>query len=649
VRLNADQAAAVACVDKHLVIVAGPGTGKTRTLTVRLANLVQRHGVAPESVLALTFTNKAAAEMAERLAGLLGEAVASRMTVTTFHALGGQLLREFGDKLGLPAGFAIVDDEDRRLLLRRVAPQLGEANLTTLSDWISRAKQQLFPPAAAELAGETGHAAAYAAYQSSLGQAGLVDFDDLVMLPATLLAEHPAVAATLHARYRWIAVDEYQDVNFAQVELLRRLAAGGANVCVIGDPDQAIYGFRGADHRFFRQFAADFPGAVTVHLRQSYRSPQSLLDAAAQVISHNADAASRQLVSDFTAAVKLTVLPAATDRAEAETVVHRIEQMVGGTSMFSRDSGRVDDDANDAAPARSFADFAVLHRLGSQRAGLVEAFDRSGIPYQVVGQAGLAEHREIRGALALLRLAERPALALTTLLGAGQGSLPVPALNWLGDQIIARGVADGLAQTTTGRPLTPSQRRRVAGLAAAWADLPASGPVATRVEQALAAWLAWQGETATPSQKARAAQLQALAATYGDDLAGFLTALTLQRDGDGFDPRADRVAILTLHAAKGLEFPVVFMVGCEEGLLPYLPPNKPVDVGEERRLFYVGMTRAREQLILTHAQRRVLYGQTLQAPVSRFVDEIEAALKEVQAPAPRRAKPVKEDPQLPLF
>ena len=182
-------------------------------------------------------------------------------------------------------------------------------------------------------------------YQTALREAGLVDFDDLVMLPARLLAEDADVAATLHARYAWIAVDEYQDVNLAQVELLRRLAAGGANVCVIGDPDQAIYGFRGADHRFFGRFAEDFPGAVTVHLRRSYRSPQSLLDAAGQVIAHNADAAAQQLVSDFTAAVKLTVLPVATDRAEAETVVHRIEQMVGGTSMFSRDSGRVGDES----------------------------------------------------------------------------------------------------------------------------------------------------------------------------------------------------------------------------------------------------------------------------------------------------------------
>ena len=645
-RLNADQAAAVACVDRHLVIVAGPGTGKTRTLTVRLANLVRRHGVAPAAVLALTFTNKAAAEMAERLAGLLGPATAQRMTVTTFHALGAALLREFGEALGLLPTFAIVDDEDRRLLLRRVAPAMSEADLTHLGDWISRAKQQLLPPDAAELAGEAGPSALYAAYQTALGRAALVDFDDLVMLPARLLAEQPAVAATLHARYHWLAVDEYQDVNFAQVEWLRRLAAGGANVCVIGDPDQAIYGFRGADHRFFRQFAADFPGAVTIHLRQSYRSPQSLLDAAGQVIAHNADAEAQRLVSDFTATVKLTVLPVATDRAEAETIVHRIEQMVGGTSMFSRDSGRVGDaDAGDAE-VRSFADFAVLHRLGSQRVALVEAFDRSGIPYQVVGQAGLAEHREVRGALALLRLPDHPLPALAALLGAGKSSLPTDALERLADEVAAQGVAAALAHAAVG---SPAQRRRLAGLAALWADLPAAGPVAGSVGQALAGWLAWQGETATPAQTARAAQLQAIAAAYGEDVTGFLTALALQRDGDGYDPRADRVAILTLHAAKGLEFPVVFMAGCEEGLLPYLPPNKPADIAEERRLFYVGMTRARAQLIVTHAQRRLLYGRTVEAPVSRFVDEIAAALKEVQAQAVRPAKPVKEDPQLPLF
>jgi superfamily I DNA/RNA helicase len=319
--------------------------------------------------------------------------------------------------------------------------------------------------------------------------------------------------------------------------------------------------------------------------------------------------------------------------------------------MFSRDSGRVDDRDDRGAPTRSFADFAVLHRLGSQRPALVEAFDRSGIPYQVVGQAGLAEHREVRGALALLRLSTQPLPSLAALLGTGKGSLPLDALARLADEITERGVAAGLAHATTG---TPVQRRRVASLARLWAGLPTEGPVAARVEQALAAWLAWQGETPTPVQTARGAHLRAIAASYGDDLAGFLAGLALQRDGDGYDPRADHVAILTLHAAKGLEFPVVFIVGCEEGLLPYLPPNKPApiqpeDVAEERRLFYVGMTRAREQLILTHAQRRMHYGQTVTAPISRFVEEIEAALKEVQTQAPRPAKPVKEDPQLPLF
>ena len=664
-RLNKDQRAAVRCVDRNLLIVAGPGTGKTRTLTVRLAHLVAHHGVLAQHILALTFTNKAAEEMRARLAALVGEETAAAMTVGTFHALGASLLREVAPLLGLTPDFAIAAEADRLLLLRQALPGLSEREAHIALEAISAAKNRNRDPAA-----DPALATAAQAYGAALRTAQMVDLDDLLLLPLQLLRDHPQVAAQLCARYRFIAVDEYQDVNAVQVELLRHLAAGGANVCAIGDPDQAIYGFRGADHRYFARFAQDFPDAHIVHLQRSYRSPQALLDAARQVIAGGPTRAARQLVSDFGQAVRVDIYTASSDRAEAEYVVHTIERAVGGTSYFSLDSGRV---AGDARATRSFGDFAVLYRLNAQNALLVEALERSGIPYQVVGRTPLREAREIRALLALLQL-DGPAapVAAATLLARGSAALDARGLAWLTAAVARTGVDAALAQAVHDGPFTPAQRRCIAGLAALRGALPATGPIAARIPRLFDAWAAWQGETPTPAQQARVRLLCQLAIPYDEQVTPFLERMALEGSADAYDPRADRVTLLTLHAAKGLEFPVVMMVGCEEGLLPYLPPNAPdaavqpasldgdppdepvagpgMDIAEERRLFYVGMTRARAQLILTHARRRVLFGATVEPPVSRFVEDIDAALKAVQQQEPRppqRLRP--EGLQLSLF
>lgn len=663
-RLNADQRAAATCVDAPLVIVAGPGTGKTRTLTVRIAHLLCGHNVAPEAILAITFTNKAAEEMRSRLMALVGEEVAQRLTISTFHAFGALLLRTWGERVGLNPDFAILDDEDRAMLLRRTLPGLGEQETERTLDWISQVKNRLLTVSAPELvpdqADEAEMVTRYHFYNSALAAAQAVDFDDLVRLPVQLLADHADIAAALHARYRWLSVDEYQDVNPAQYQLLRALATGGANVCVIGDPDQAIYSFRGADPAYFHRFTTDFPGAVTVELRQSYRSPHALLEAASQVIANNPDRPysqkeSRRLWSEFTQEVKLEIYPASTDRAEAEYLVHTIEQAVGGTSYFSLDSGRV---SGTATGERTFGDFAVLYRLGAQRRALIEAFDRSGIPYQVVGEA-LSSYRHIRELLALLRLRAQPTTAqlpLTILLGSGKGELDEPTLEWLAGRIAEMGVDAALREAANASHLKPAQRRKIGGLLALWVDWPESERLDEIIPSLHAAWAAWQGEKPTAAQQERVAQLRLRAIPFGTQITAFLDHMALQRGADTFDPRADRVAILSLHAAKGLEFPVVFMVGCEEGLLPYLPTSeaqevtRAMDIAEERRLFYVGMTRAQEALTLTHAERRLLFGQMVSLPLSRFVDEIEAARKAILTPSPmpkRREK--SEDLQLKLF
>ncbi len=654
-RLNPDQAAAVACVDAPLVIVAGPGTGKTRTLTVRLAHLVADHGVDPASMLAITFTNKAAEEMAERLRDLLGPAAAG-ITVQTFHAFGLHLLNTYGAQVGVSQPVILLGEEDRRSLLARACPDLSDSAINAALLQISAAKNRLLAPDAPEvgdLAPDLDLAAIYRAYQAALAAAQALDFDDLLMLPVQLLETQPDVLAAVHDRYRWLSVDEYQDVNLAQYRLLRLLAAGGANLCVIGDPDQAIYGFRGADHRYFLAFQQDYPQARVVQLRQSYRSPQALLDAAAQVIAHNPDRAALQLWSDFAGAVKLDTYQAPTDRAEAEYVVHRIEQMVGGTSYFSLDSGRVDEREEAAAP-RTFGDFAVLYRLNAQARALEEAFARSGIPYQIVGQAPLASYREVRGVLALLWLHQYPqaGVHLHTLLGTGRDARPPVEVDRVAAWLAANEAGSRLAHLPALEGIPSRVRTRIERLAAFWdeaAHLPAPS-VAELVSRGQTLWAELEPNAPSAAQEERAALLLRRAAAYDDRLHDFLEDMTLQREQDGYDPRAGRVTLMTLHAAKGLEFPVVFMVGCEEGLLPYLPEGRPANVEEERRLFYVGMTRAREKLILTTAARRFLFGKTLTPAVSRFVEDIEAALKEVQTQTPRPSKPDKaEDYQLKLF
>lgn len=630
--LNPEQRAAVLCTDATAIIVAGPGTGKTRTLTVRIAYLIREKGVAPEQILAITFTNKAADEMRERLEGLLGPEVAGRITIKTFHAFGAMLLRQYADRLGLSPQFAILTEEDRLALLRQACPELKAAEAEVALAKISVAKNQAFETRmnaddAEDIVGEQprpsalgAHSTAWlgvrARYEAALRAGDAVDFDDLIALPVRLLEEHPDVRAAVRARYRWISVDEYQDVNAGQYRLLRLLTAeptpqlppyegggqeGEVNLCVIGDPDQAIYGFRGADRRYFLRFAEDYPGARTFYLSRNYRSSQAILDAATQVIGRNPDRKSVELLAQFADEVKLAVYRAPTDKAEAEYVVHQIEQMVGGTSYFSLDSARVTGET--PAAARSFADFAVLYRLSAQSRLLSEAFDRSGIPYQTVGQAPLSAHKAVREVLAHLWRLYNP-------------RLPWPA-----------------AQSSALRH-----------------DVSAAGVPVSRLVEQIADQLA--EERRRPYSDADVERLRRLAlraVPFGDRLGDFLEAISLESEADAYDPRADRVALMTLHAAKGLEFPVVFIVGCEEGLLPYRRPDEAADIEEERRLFYVGLTRARRKVILTHAARRMLFGRLMENAVSRFVNDIAAALKEVQERTYRPPQRKPESGQMSLF
>ena len=648
--LNPAQQEAATRTGGPLAIVAGPGTGKTRTLTVRIAHLVRGLGAAPASILALTFTNKAAEELRARLQELLPAEQAAQLTAGTFHQLGANLLREFAAAAGVPPAFAVFDEADRRLLLQRTCPQLPAGKLRAVLAAISARKNGITPDTETETDTDAAEQAALQErYDEALTAAGALDLDDLVLRTVGLLERDAEVRRTLQARFRWISVDEYQDVNAAQYRLLRLLAGGGANVCVIGDPDQAIYGFRGADHRYFLAFGDDFPGARHLHLSRNYRSAPAILSAARQVIARNPDHQAAALIAEFVAQVKLDVYRAPTVNAEAEYVVHQVERLVGGTSYFSLDSGRVEDDGETVSYA--FGDFAVLYRLNAQAAPLVEAFDRSGIPYQTTAGAAPAEQQPGRQILTLLWLTQAPASRLHwwRLLadeGGTDDDTTVTELAARMAEVGAGGLPSAPPPDVTGPGLATKLERALALVRELTA---AEAPVAERVAAAAAGWAELRGRAYDIAERERVAGLQRRAAAAPAGMREFLTAAALRSDTDRYDERADRVALMSLHAAKGLEFPVVFIAGCEEGLLPYAPPGRNADPAAERRLFYVGMTRARSRLILTHAARRLQYGRPVENRLSRFVTDIETALRD-QRHAPRRPPQDRTaDLQLPLF
>ena len=560
--LDPEQQAAAAAVTGSLLIVAGPGTGKTRTLTHRLAHLIADQGAAPGACLAITFTRRAAGEMRARLAALLPDGRGARVPVMTFHALGLAILREHESRLGLGAPLQVAGETETLALAREA---LGLS----------------LPEARRLLAGRTGRPEAF---ERALRARGRVDFDGLTGWAVDLLTSQPDLLEPYRARWPHLSVDEFQDIDAPQYELVRLLAPtggtveGGGSLCVIGDPDQAIYGFRGTDVRFFQQFQADYPGARVVALTRNYRSTRPIVDAALQAVARTTLVPGRVLRASGAGARRIELHECATDRAEAEFVVETIERLVGGTSLASFDTGRV---GSAAVSVHAFNDFAVLYRTDAQTPPLVEALVRSGIPFQKRSHGPLAEHPTVLALLARLKLLP-PDASLTDRLATAAA------------QLVQEGKPDPDL-----RPITDA--------------------------------------------------LQPLAARHAANLDAFTSELALGVDVDLHDPRAERVSLLTLHAAKGLEFRVVFIVGCEDGLLPHrfgFEDADEADVAEERRLFFVGLTRARERLVLSHARRRHWRGELRDRVPSPFLRDIRETLLDRQrdaAPAGPHAR------QLDLF
>ena len=548
--LDADQRAAVEAGPGALLLIAGPGSGKTRTLTHRIARLVREAGVPASQCLAITFTRRAADEMRERLRALLslgGDAVA----VHTFHSLGHTLLRRHAAAAGLREDFEIADEA---LRLERLELSLGlsGAEARRFLSAFSRAKRRR------DLADD----ARFATYQAALREAGALDFDDLVAETVALLERHPDVVDALRAECPWVFVDEYQDVDELQYELLRQLVPSGGNVCAVGDPDQAIYSFRGADVRFFHRFEDDFPGARRVRLARNYRSLSTIVDASRQMLSE-----AQELKGDATRTgerVPIVLHEAASERAEAEFVVSSVERTIGGHNFFSVDTGRSGDGLGDGI---GFADVAILYRTEAQAPPLVEALARSGLPFQHRSHERLVEHP---GVLALL-----------------------PRLR-----------GDG------------------------------AGPLEERLDAAVKEY----GPGVVELERGREL-LRALLLTCGGDAERFWSELPAATEADTWEARADRISLLTLHAAKGLEFRIVFIAGCEDGLLPLrFGEHEAAPREEERRLFYVGMTRAKDRLFLCHARRRLLRGRVIEPAPSPFLAAIDEPLLAHERAATRKPR-----------
>ncbi|MDF2742492.1 MAG: UvrD/REP helicase, partial [Actinomycetia bacterium] len=571
--LDPEQRGAAGAGPGPLLVVAGPGTGKTRTLTRRLAHLVVERGMPAERCLAITFTRRATAELQERLDELM-PTDARRVLVTTFHGLGLRILREQHEAVGLGPGFRVADEAERLEMLsellgcpereaRRLLPELARRKRARAARWPDLDTEP------SEVAGPL------ARYEAAMRKRDLVDLDDLLALPVMLLGTDAALAARYRERFGFVAVDEYQDVDELQYRLLRLLTTPDANLCVIGDPDQAIYGFRGADVGFFLRFTEDFPAATVVRLTRNYRSSPAIVAGALQAIAPSTLVAGRELaaMAGQDAPARITVHQAASDLAEAEFVVQTVDRLLGGASFLSLDSGRADGGAEHGL---SFADIAVLYRTDAQSGPLAEALGRAGMPFQKRSHDRLGDRPAVRALVRALR--DRPPT---------------------GDRSLAARLATAAGAQTDG------------------------------------------GEAAEALEL-----LAPLAARCGDDLDRFLAELALGDEVDTWDPRADRVSLLTLHAAKGLEFPVVFLVGCEDGLLPlrFGPQPSPEETAEERRLFFVGMTRARSHLFLSHARKRAWRGSVREAEPSPFLADLEAALLDhASSPARRRPQPATGD------
>ncbi len=663
ISLNAEQQKAVDHPNGPLMILAGPGTGKTRTLTRKIARLIES-GVDVKHVLAVTFTNKAAKEMKGRLAAILGKS-RSLPFVGTFHALGYRILtRSMSDAM-----LSVADEETRSVLVRDAMALNGLSkkglaiSLDEMKGWIVSAKQKMLS-SNDPLDGVCPHdrlaqfVCSYDTYEHLLRIQTLVDFEDLIFRAVSLLEKDPDSCDRYAGRFSDIFIDEYQDINAGQYRLVRLLAGDHANIRIIGDPDQSIYGFRGSDVDCFKWFKQDFPVAQTIVLNKNYRSSRTILEISAQVIKKNTpllESGGRHAVySDMMGEGHIPVMQLASENAEAVAIGKTIEKMIGGIGFFSLDSGAADGTVDQGR--LSFSDFAVLFRTRSQGKVILKFLEKAGIPCQPIDRNSVLDHPGVKSVISVLRLLHGVGLFYDLQAAAGVFNSPVSIKSieilksWSYRNKLS--LAEALVQSC--RLPVPhmghSRQQKLyafVGRVSRFKKKIDGLSISETVDLLLRKTNLSRKYSGDPSFDRGINHLLETGNAYQKDTAGFLAAIALSKDADTYDPRVEKVSLITMHAAKGLEFPVVFIAGCEDGLIPYRSNNRPTDMEEERRLFYVALTRAKRHLLITKADHRRVNGQKQPRQVSPFLEDIDNRYKRFSFPGAKKTeKPTQEQRSL---
>lgn len=631
--LNPAQKEAVETTEGPVLILAGPGSGKTRVITHRIAYLVRACGVSPRNILAVTFTNKAANVMAERIEKLLGGR--GDLTLGTFHAICARILREKGQEIGINPHFVIYDDDDQLNLMKQVVNEAGldpkrHAPRHMLS-CISTAKSQLVAPAhyPDRSYEEKLVKQCYQRYEVLLGQNKALDFDDLLMKAVQLFNERPKVLSRYQSRYQYVLVDEFQDTNIAQYALTKQLAGKYRNICVVGDPDQSIYTWRQADIRNILKFEEDYPNAKVVVLEQNYRSTKTILDAAHKIISVNVQRKQKNLWTENETGAPISVVEAYDEQEEAQFVVAEVERLVKAKEVALKDC-------------------VVLYRVNAQSRALEEAFLRFGIPYRLIGGTRFYQRREVKDIIAYLRLAHNAhdTVSLRRVINVPQRGIGERTvddlLNWANERgisaydalVLAAAPEDDVPLSARSRKTLGDFHLLLKGLVDKNQEMRAAEMLGLVIEKTGYEKYVLNDEDGEERWE-NIRELSTVAHKYDDlgapdSLTTFLEEVALVSDIDNYEEKTDAVTLTTLHQAKGLEFGVVLIVGMEEKVFPHaraLPPlGDPTEMEEERRLCYVGVTRAKKRLYLLRATRRMFLGNTSANPPSRFLADIPSNL-----------------------
>lgn len=627
--LNPEQRRAVETTEGPLLIQAGAGSGKTKTLTHRIAYLIATEKAAAYNILAVTFTNKAAKEMRERVAKLLDEDPDNRSFMPymgTFHSICVRILRQDGDSVGIPKSFVIFDEADRMQAIKQAckAKMIDEKSFPAkqLASMISNAKNELMTPEELGGAGSTPaqRAAAdiFPLYQAALHEAAALDFDDLIQRTADMLQTQSEIRAKWQRRFKYVMIDEYQDTNAAQYKLVKLLTNAKNNIAVVGDDWQSIYSWRGADFRNILNFEQDYPNCTVIKLEQNYRSTKHILDAAHAVITRNQQRSDKKLWTDSGEGLPVQMLQVVNERAEGEAIVRRIRN--------STDTGY-----------RKFSDFAVLYRTNAQSRSVEETFIHYGIPYRIVGGQRFYDRKEIKDLMAYLRVIFQPEdrISFTRAVnvpsrGVGEKTLDT-FFRWQRDNGMS--LEQALTEVETCDQITSRARKGLSELAdmlvtmrSIMEDAPPGELIEAVIRRLDYFGFLDDGTAQAESRVENVKELLSVAQNYEDQgMDVFLEEVALVSDVDQADFEGNAVTLMTLHASKGLEFPVVFMVGMEETVFPSSRSlYDAFQMEEERRLCYVGMTRAREELYMLYASGRMLFGSVQHNPPSRFLSEVDA-------------------------